>query len=36
MMHEGMDGKHNFVVHLRTNDPMEPEKLLTALSNWGP
>lgn len=36
MMHEGMEGRHQFNVHLRTNDPLEPEKLLVAKSNWGP
>lgn len=35
-MHEGMGGQHQFRVHLRTNDPVEPEKLLTVLSNWTP
>ena len=36
MMHEGMDGPHEFRVHLRTNDPEEPDKVLTILSNWVP
>lgn len=36
MMHEGMDGQHEFRVHLRTNDPAEPDKQLTILSNWVP
>jgi hypothetical protein len=36
MMHEGMEGQHEFRVHLRTNDPVEPEKQLTILSNWVP
>jgi hypothetical protein len=35
-MHEGMDGPHDLRVHLRTNDPLEPEKELTILSNWVP
>lgn len=35
-MHAGMDGKHHFLVHVRTNDPVEPEKLLHAYSNWIP
>jgi hypothetical protein len=35
-MHEGMGGQHEFRVYLRTNDPVEPEKLLTVLSNWIP
>jgi hypothetical protein len=36
MMHEGMAGKHDFRVHLRTNDPTVPDKQLTILSNWVP
>ena len=36
MMHAGMDGPHRFDVHVRTNDPLEPEKLLVAKSDWGP
>jgi hypothetical protein len=36
MMHAGMDGQHEFRVHLRTNDPAEPDKQLTILSNWVP
>lgn len=34
MMHEGMDGPHDFRVKLRTNDPLEPEKELIVLSDW--
>jgi hypothetical protein len=33
MMHEGMDGKHNFRVHLPSNDP-KADRTLTVLSNW--
>jgi hypothetical protein len=36
MMHEGMDGKHNFLVHLPSNDPKQPDRTLTVLSNWVP
>jgi len=36
MMHAGMDGQHEFRVHLRTNDPEMPDKLLTIRSNWVP
>ncbi len=36
MMHAGMDGQHEFRVHLRTNDQTEPDKQLTILSNWVP
>ncbi len=35
-MHEGMEGQHEFLVRLRTNDPLEPEKQLIILSNWVP
>ena len=34
MMHEGMDGQHDFRVLLQTNDPEHPEQELTILSNW--
>jgi hypothetical protein len=36
MMHEGMDGPHDFAVHLQTNDPNTPELLVHVLSDWGP
>jgi hypothetical protein len=36
MMHEGMDGKHDFAIHLKTNDPVYPEVLVHVLSDWGP
>ncbi len=36
MMHEGMEGPHDFRINLQTNDPVEPEKELVILSNWGP
>jgi len=35
-MSEGMGGPHEFHVRLRTNDPLEPEKVLVVKSNWGP
>ena len=35
-MPEGMGGKHNFLVHLQSNDPQRPEIRLTVLSNWVP
>ena len=35
-MHEGMDGKHDFRVHLPSNDKTWGDKTLTVLSNWGP
>jgi hypothetical protein len=33
-MHPGMDGKHNFAVHLKTNDPTQPDMVVNVLSNW--
>ncbi|MBZ0304359.1 MAG: hypothetical protein K8J31_31775 [Anaerolineae bacterium] len=33
-MTPGMAGPHEFRVHLRTNDPVEPDKELIILSNW--
>jgi hypothetical protein len=36
MMHEGMDGMHDFSVHLPSNDPEQPDHTLTVLSNWVP
>lgn len=35
-MHAGMEGQHEFRIHLRTNDPNTPDKPLTILSNWVP
>lgn len=35
-MHPGMDGPHNFGVHLKTNDPINPDLIVTLLSNWIP
>ena len=34
MMHEGMDGKHNFEVHIPSNDPQTPDLVMNVLSNW--
>jgi hypothetical protein len=36
MMHAGMDGKHDFAIHLKTNDPKTPQLLVHVLSDWGP
>jgi hypothetical protein len=36
MMHEGMDGLHNFAVHLRTTDPNNADLVVNVLSNWIP
>jgi hypothetical protein len=35
-MHEGMDGMHDFRIHLPNNDPQQPDRTLTVLSNWVP
>jgi hypothetical protein len=36
MMHAGMDGPHDFRVHLVTNDPIQPDQEVQILSNWVP
>ena len=36
MMHGDMGGVHDFRVHLVTNDPTQPERELTVLSDWVP
>ena len=36
MMHGDMGGLHDFRVHLSSNDPAQPERVLTVLSNWVP
>jgi hypothetical protein len=36
MMHEGMDGPHNFAVHFKTNDSNKPDLVVNVLSNWIP
>ncbi len=33
-MHGEMGGLHNFSLHLLTNDPAEPDKIVTILSDW--
>jgi hypothetical protein len=33
-MHPGMDGKHNYAIHLKTNDPTQPDMVVNVLSNW--
>ena len=35
-MHQGMDGPHEFRVHIFSNDPVEPDKQVVILSNWVP
>ena len=34
VMHDQMGGMHNFSLHLVTNDPTEPDKIVSILSNW--
>jgi hypothetical protein len=34
MMHGDMGGKHDFVAHVMTDDPLEPDKQVHILSNW--
>jgi hypothetical protein len=36
MMHAGMDGPHDFRVHIPNNDPEQGNKELVVLSNWVP
>ena len=36
MMHEGMEGTHDFRVHLISNDSQRPDRTLAVLSNWVP
>jgi len=36
MMHPGMDGKHDYAVHLKTNDPNNPDLIVHVMSDWGP
>lgn len=36
MMHAGMEGPHDFRVHIPSNDPDNPDKTVTVLSNWVP
>ena len=32
--HSVMEGPHEFRVHVRTNDPLAPEKVVRVLSDW--
>jgi hypothetical protein len=36
MMHQGMQGMHDFRVHIPNNDPKQSNKELVVLSNWVP
>ena len=35
-MHEGMDGPHHFLVHVRTNDPVIDDQYVHVTSSWIP
>lgn len=35
-MHEGMDGPHDYAIHLKTNDPDTPDLIVHVLSLWTP
>ena len=35
-MHAGMEGPHDFRVHIPSNDPSQPDRTLVVLSNWVP
>ena len=34
-MPEGMGGPHDFAVHLVTNDPGNPDRVVNVLTQWG-
>jgi hypothetical protein len=36
LMHGDMGGKHDFRLHLKTNDQTQPDKEIQILSNWVP
>jgi hypothetical protein len=36
MMHEGMDGPHDYAVHLKTNDSKNVDLVVHVISDWGP
>ncbi len=36
MMHPGMDGPHDYAVHLKSDDPNDPDLVVHVLSDWGP
>ncbi len=33
-MHQGMGGPHHFDIVFKSNDPVEPEKVLTVKAEW--
>ncbi len=36
VMHPGMDGPHDYAVHLKINDASNPDVVVRVLSNWEP
>jgi len=36
MMHPGMDGPHDYAVHLKTNDAQNHDLIVNVVSDWGP
>jgi hypothetical protein len=36
LMHGAMGGKHDFRLHLPSNDPTQADKTVEILSNWVP
>lgn len=36
MMHQGMDGPHDFALHLKTDDASNPDMVVHVISDWGP
>ena len=36
MMHPGMDGHHDYAVHLKSNDSTNHDLVVHVLSDWGP
>jgi hypothetical protein len=35
-MHKGMGGPHLFAIHLQSNDPVQPKRVLQIRSLWQP
>jgi hypothetical protein len=35
-MPEGMGGPHDFAIHLVTNDPETPDRVVNVVTLWGP
>lgn len=34
-MHEGMEGPHLFVITIKSNDPVEPQKQISVKGDFG-